>query len=599
MVKALVRIALLLVLIAPTSWSHNGSRPSVHDTVAGVIEKLKKTFTPEALGMLTLEEAFEYVSQEEKDILASDEIQFNVNVPVVVSVFHDVRLKSDPFWLSDRGFTLTEVRARVENREFEVWEKEFEAGLVGLGVNSLSGSGEGYFVALQAKDPAATIEVTGMYPGQHTLGVLEVGANVHYDDDAKIRELPESMTGRVLVRGSDERADDARIVGIYQITPYPSSDSPDHVVLTWSGDPKTTQTIQWRTGPRVHKGYVQYQKKSEYKAFSRSEPMRVQADSVPMETELTVNDPRVVRHTVVLTDLEPDTTYVYCVGNGDDTGWTELAEFTTAPDSVQPFTFIYMGDAQNGLERWGSLVQNSFLERPDAAFYIMAGDLVNRGAERYDWDTFFENAEGVFDRRTLVPCLGNHEYQGENPQLYLDLFTLPTNGSTEIGPEQSYAFEYSNTLFVILDSNVPPASQSAWLEEQLANTKSTWKIVVYHHPAYSSGANRDNPTIREVWGAIFDKYHVDLALQGHDHAYLRTYPMKAGQRVETAKDGTIYIVSVSGTKFYEQGDFDYTEFGMTNVATYQVLDIQISGDRLVYRAYDVESDVRDKFIIEK
>ena len=26
---------------------------------------------------------------------------------------------------------------------------------------------------------------------------------------------------------------------------------------------------------------------------------------------------------------------------------------------------------------------------------------------------------------------------------------------------------------------------------------------------------------------IFDKHHVDLVLQGHDHAYLRTYPLRA------------------------------------------------------------------------
>ena len=58
-----------------------------------------------------------------------------------------------------------------------------------------------------------------------------------------------------------------------------------------------------------------------------------------------------------------------------------------------------MGDAQNGLDRWGVLLHNAYRARPDAAFYLMAGDLVNRGAERWDWDSFFENSKGVFDRR--------------------------------------------------------------------------------------------------------------------------------------------------------------------------------------------------------
>ena len=229
----------------------------------------------------------------------------------------------------------------------------------------------------------------------------------------------------------------------------------------------------------------------------------------------------------------------------------------------------------------------------------MAGDLVNRGAERDDWDRLFYNAEGIFDRRQLVPVLGNHEYQGGEPTLYLKQFALATNGPATIGPERAYAFDYSNAQFVILDTNLDPATQTEWLEEQLARSKAVWKFVVYHHPAYSSGGNRTNKEVLELWTPLFDKYHVDLALQGHDHAYLRTYPMKGQKRAGSAKDGTIYIISVSGTKMYAQEKHDYTEFGMSNVATYQVLDIQISGNRLLYRAHDIDGKIRDEFVIEK
>ena len=287
-------------------------------------------------------------------------------------------------------------------------------------------------------------------------------------------------------------------------------------------------------------------------------------------------------------------------GDGSGEVWSEPSTFTTAPAGTEPFKFVYMGDAQNGLDSWGNLVRNAYAKEPDAAFYIMAGDLVNRGNERDDWDSFFHNAAGVYDCRQLVPAIGNHEDQGElGPLMYLALFDLPDDGPAGIEPERAYAFEYSNALFVILDSNLPAASQTEWLEEQLANTKATWKFVVYHHPAYSSGPRRDNPEVRALWGALFDKYHVDLALQGHDHAYLRTWPMRDQKRVDSLSEGTIYIVSVSGTKYYEQGEFDYTEFGMTNVSTYQVLDIQIEGKQLTYKAYDAEGDVRDEFVIEK
>jgi hypothetical protein len=312
-----------------------------------------------------------------------------------------------------------------------------------------------------------------------------------------------------------------------------------------------------------------------------------------------LNDPKVHRFTVELTGLEPGTTYLYAVGDGSRGGWGEYAEFTTAPAGEAPFSFIYMGDAQNGLDRWGTLLAHAHRTRPDAAFHLMAGDLVNRGAERDDWDSFFHNARGVFDRRPLVPVLGNHECQGGSPDLYLKQFALPRNGPAGVTPERAYAFEYGNALFVVLDSNLEPVTQTAWLERQLAGSRATWKFVSYHHPAYSSVPKRDNRELRDAWTPLFDRYHVDLALQGHDHAYLRTYPMKGNARAANAKAGTVYIVSVSGTKFYEQDPRDYTEFGLTNVALYQVLDLQISGHRLVYRAYDVDGSLRDHFIIEK
>jgi hypothetical protein len=89
-----------------------------------------------------------------------------------------------------------------------------------------------------------------------------------------------------------------------------------------------------------------------------------------------------------------------------------------------------------------------------------------------------------------------------------------------------------------------------------------------------------------------------MALQGHDHAYLRSHPLKASQPVASPKEGTVRGISVSGTKMSSQGMPDYTGFGMTNVVTYQVLDIQISGNRLVYRAYDIDGKLRAELVIE-
>ncbi len=596
--KRLVSIVVLSAITLSTVRAHVGLHPSVHDTVAAIKQRMKRDLTARALISLTGEQAERFLTKEERRVLGAEHISFRVNVPVVVSV---VRTKdtTPPFWLKDRGFDRTEWQVRAGGQTLEIWRKPFPAGEVGLGVNSLRGGGEHYFVAIEPQRASDKVAVADIYPGQHTLGVVEVGALPYVDRKEAIEAVPPGLQGRTLLRAQQSRRNDAQLVGVFRATSYPASNQPDHIVLTWSENPRTTQTIQWRTSTDVATGAVAYQRKRDYRSFNPKKPLEVKALTESLATPDVVNDPIVHRHTAVLRGLEPDTSYVYSVGDGSDDGWTELAEFTTAPEGIKPFSFIYMGDAQNGLDRWGTLVHNAYRTRPDAAFYMMAGDLVNRGAERDDWDSLFANAAGIYDRRPLVPALGNHECQGGDPKLYLSQFALPRNGPSELAPERAYSFEYSNAYFVVLDSNLPPASQSAWLEEQLAATKATWKFVMYHHPAYSSAPNRDNKSIRDVWIPIFDRYHVDMALQGHDHAYLRTYPMHGNQRVESPKRGTVYVVSVSGTKMYEQDKRDYTEIGFTNTATYQVLDIQISGDRLVYRAVDIDGKVRDELVIEK
>jgi hypothetical protein len=378
-------------------------------------------------------------------------------------------------------------------------------------------------------------------------------------------------------------------------TAFPLSVEPDQVCLTWSGDPRTTQTIQWRTSPKVDDGVVLYRDKSsqtnEYteKTAARSE----------VEDPGTSNDPVNHRFTAALDGLAPGTAYTYRVGAGET--WSEWSEFTTAPQTATPFSFLYLGDPQLGLDTWGRMLHAACERHPAAAFCVVAGDNVNRGNNRDEWDNLFQAARGVFDRRPYVPALGNHDCaKEEGPRLYLSLLTLPENGPREIGPERAYSFEYGNALFVVLDSNSPPEAQRPWLEQQLQSTKATWKFAVYHHPAYSSAPRRDNVEVRESWGSLFDQYHVDMALQGHDHGYLRTKPMRAGQEVASPAEGTVYVVSVSGTKLYDVEQHEYAAKSIEHLSTYQVIDIETRDEnKLTYRAYDMDGTLQDELVIVK
>ena len=204
-----------------------------------------------------------------------------------------------------------------------------------------------------------------------------------------------------------------------------------------------------------------------------------------------------------------------------------------------------------------------------------------------------------------MPCVGNHEYLDQGPQLFKMFFDLPRNGPRSSEPDLVYSFEYGDAFFAILDSTMGVSSkqaveeQAAWLDRSLSASKASWKFVMFHHPIYASRRQRDNLPLQKHWVPIFDKHHVDVVFQGHDHTYMRTYPMRAGQRVATAEAGTFYVVSVSGDKFYEQEPRHELEVGRSHIPTYQVIDLIPESKRLVYRSVAENGATIDSFTIEK
>jgi hypothetical protein len=375
-----------------------------------------------------------------------------------------------------------------------------------------------------------------------------------------------------------------------RLTEFVATVQPDKIVLTMSGDPATTKSVQWRTSTRQKTGAVRY------KVRGGSEWQVVKARTARLDDPYLINDPYVERHTARLEGLSPDTSYVYQVGH--DAVWSTGGSFRTAPAPDAGFRFIYMGDPQNGLASWGELLRASAQRHPETAFYAIAGDLVDGGDYRDEWDVFFAQSAGVLDRIPLLPAVGNHETSAwRGPQMYLEKFDLPRNGSEALTPERSYFIDYGSARFIVLDTESSIAAQTEWLERTLAENDRPWTIAMYHHPAFSSRPDRDNPEIREHWKPLFDEYGVDLALQGHDHAYLRTQPMRAGVPVASTDDGTTYIVAVSGTKYYDQAVPPFAAAAFTAVSTYQVIDVRPT--RLTYTAHTLDGSVVDAFHIDK
>ena len=247
----------------------------------------------------------------------------------------------------------------------------------------------------------------------------------------------------------------------------------------------------------------------------------------------------------------------------------------------QGFSFIYMGDSQADPEvgdysAWGQMLSLAAADKSRPAFVMIGGDLVNDGSSQEEWNRFLSAAEPVRKKLPFYPAVGNHD----NTALFKTIFELPENGPAD-RKETFYSFDYGDAHFTVLDSNIMGAANRqdiAWLEKDLTQTDKKHKIVMFHHPAYPAvDIPKDSQraeVIRQHFVPIMEKAGVDLVLNGHQHVYMRTYPLKNGQRSE---DGIIYLMGYSGSKRYSSGIYDYMACSHEGQPVYSIITVDQKG----------------------
>jgi 3',5'-cyclic AMP phosphodiesterase CpdA len=392
------------------------------------------------------------------------------------------------------------------------------------------------------------------------------------------------------------------------VTPeaYLPSVFPDRVILTIAGDPARTQAVTWRTDATVSKAQAQLARADHGPQF---EP---QAISVPATTTpLVTKSGKALCHSVVFEGLEPRTKYLYRVGDG--THWSEWAAFQTASQGVESFRFLYLGDAQNSIKsHWSRVIRAAFASAPDARFIVHAGDLVDHGTDDIAWGEWFQAAGWINAMVPSLPSPGNHEYEkprgertpGAAPAItghWRAQFTLPQNGPAGL-EETAYFVDYQGARIISLNSNEGHEKQAQWMHEILGRNPSRWSIVAFHHPIYSSAKERDNAEIRKLWQPIFDRYHVDLVLQGHDHTYARTGLQTTAAEDSSAstlvpESGTVYVNSVAGPKQYRLDRKPQQKRTAEGTQLFQI--ISIDGERLRLEARTALGDLYDAFTLKK
>ena len=367
----------------------------------------------------------------------------------------------------------------------------------------------------------------------------------------------------------------------------------ERIILTWKENPATSQAVTWRTNTAVKEAVAEI-------AMADSSPdFQKNSHTFQATTTETPNGQKnVYYHSVNFTNLTPDTLYAYRVGNGSM--WSEWFQFHTANDQPEPFSFIYFGDAQNQIRSlWSRAIRSAILESPRARFMIHAGDLVNNGDSDDEWQQWFDAAGWLFAMIPSLPAAGNHEYRNKTTgdkklsPYWRPQFTLPENGMAEL-IETVYYIDYQGARIIILNSSRKVEEQSRWLKKILEQNPNNWTVIAFHHPINASVYDPHENDHGKLWKPLFEKYSVDLVLQGHEHIYARGF----GQENNTNQAaGPLYITSVSGPKMYELQSRRWMDRVGENMQLFQV--ISVSRNILYYRAMTVTGELYDAFELVK
>ncbi|MGI8663465.1 MAG: purple acid phosphatase family protein [Acidimicrobiales bacterium] len=344
--------------------------------------------------------------------------------------------------------------------------------------------------------------------------------------------------------------------------------------LAFGTDPSTSMTVVWSTPEPVANPRLIVDVGGDlvtWVAETRTVP-----DSL---TQVLIKHVGTNYHRATVTGLAPGTAYDYVLRH-DGGELVDGLSFATAPSNASAFTFTAFGD--QGIHDASALI-NQQIAAMRPAFNLVAGDLCyadNLGfglvidALQFDpntWDRWFAQGGAAMATTPFMAALGNHDiepgygdhgYVGHHARL-----PTPDGGFSE----HVYSFRYGNIGVVSLDANdiseeIPSnagytgGGQTAWLDGTLAALRADptvdFIVVYFHHCAYCTmDSHGSDGGVRARWVPLFDTHAVDLVINGHNHGYERTHPIRAnsptldaptGATVRPADDGTTYICAGGG-----------------------------------------------------
>ena len=350
----------------------------------------------------------------------------------------------------------------------------------------------------------------------------------------------------------------------FRVTPYVQHPTPHAMSLLWLTPSDGSATVEWwpeGNPAAVQSAVVTPREATELGYFGYSHAQQYLPSLTPWQYRCRIEG------------LEPDTRYAYRVTLADG-GANYSNVFRTAPDKFRPVRFVAYSDSETQPSSTGDCVvwenyADDHDEQPDGwtrkyyidqtagyasnlccmisrkpDFFVVAGDLAEKGSDQTHWDEFWRhNAGGLNDPAGSTPILaapGNHEYHGyfqaddfgERGMLkYLSYFEYEPNGAAVDADQQErfHRVDYGPVALIFLDPNNGPnydpstvssgsktesgqpnykdtnqclhtdrcrapdfnegTAQYRWLEEQLADasTNRLFTFIVCHQCPFSCG----------------------------------------------------------------------------------------------------------------
>jgi hypothetical protein len=336
------------------------------------------------------------------------------------------------------------------------------------------------------------------------------------------------------------------------------------VHLMFGRNPEHQMAVSWSTPASVRKPRLEL-------GMDRGYGLKFEPDSTGSK------DVGSIYHHVDLSHLRQGTRYHYRITHAGSPPVT--GTFRTAPKKQQPFRFATFGDM--GVNA-AAAAHVALINKMKPKFAFVVGDLCyadsagGTGAAGEDaqdfaiWDQWLDQIQSSAARVPWMTTVGNHEMEEGNGELgyqgYLDRFSLPGNGVK--GAPVTYSYTYGNVGFIALDGNDASyeiarnldylgSAQDTWLVNKLTRFRKDpnidFIVVGFHNCMYctnlvhgSDGGNRTR------WEPFFDRFSVDLVVNGHNHCYERTHPVRAGLPVVEAPAGST-VDSKAGTTYLTAG----------------------------------------------